>query len=301
MGTPCINIQRDPKGGRNFENYSEDPYLMGELAAEFVQRIQAQGLVGNAKHFAANNQETERMYIDETISERELYEIYFPAFKKCVEKGGVKSIMSAYNWINGIPCAHHRWMLTDVLRGEWNYEGFVVSDWRAAYHLVEAVKAGNDLAMPGPRDAQEIVDAINNGNMSMKELDKAVSNFLKGLTQMSVLKGRKHTTIDWEASAKTAYETAAEGITLLKNKNGTLPLAKNTKIAFFGEHAEQFIESGVGSDHVFTDKTSSLVECTASIVGKENVTVGELAENTEIAVVVVATEGQEGGDCVEMV
>lgn len=300
LGTPCINIQRDPKGGRNFENYSEDPYLMGELSAEFVKGIQEQGITGNAKHFAANNQETDRMFVDETISERALYEIYFPAFKKCVEKGGVKSIMSAYNWINGTPCAHHKWMLSDVLRDEWNFDGFVVSDWRAAYDLVEAVKAGNDLAMPGPRDAQEIVNAVKSGRISRKELDKAVGNFLKVLTQMPVMKGRKYKAVDWEISKAIAYETAAEGITLLKNKKHVLPLQTDAKIAFFGENADQFIESGVGSGHVFTNRTSSLVKCTAEIVGKERVTVNALAEDTEAAVVVVSTEGQEGGDCVDM-
>ncbi|MDO5541070.1 MAG: glycoside hydrolase family 3 N-terminal domain-containing protein [Eubacteriales bacterium] len=300
LGTPCINIQRDPKGGRNFENYSEDPYLTGELSAEFVKAIQEQGIVGNAKHFAANNQETDRMFIDEMIPERALYEIYFPAFKKCVEEGRAGSIMSAYNWINGTPCAHHKWMLTDVLRREWNYEGFVVSDWRAAYNLVEAVKAGNDLAMPGPRDKQEIIDAVNEGRLSVEELDKAVGNFLKGLTKMQAVRGRKYHTIDWEASARTAYETAAEGITLLKNKDETLPLKKDKKVAVFGERAGQFIESGVGSGHVFTDKTSSLISCVAEIVGKENVTVDALAEDTQAAIIVVSTEGQEGGDCTSM-
>lgn len=300
LGTACINIQRDPKGGRNFENYSEDPFLMGELSSEYVKGVQEQGIIGNAKHFAANNQETDRMFVDETISERALYEIYFPAFKKCVEKGGVKSIMSAYNWVNGCPCAHHKWMLGDVLRGEWGFDGFVVSDWRAAYNLVEAVKAGNDLAMPGPRDAQEIVDAVNNGRMTIEELDKAVRNFLRVLTQMPVMKGRKYTSIDWEDSKKIAYETACEGITLLKNKNQALPLKKEEKIAFFGEHAEQFIESGIGSGHVFTDKTTSLIECVKVIVGEDHVTVNELVEDTTTAIVVVATEGQEGGDCVEM-
>lgn len=300
LGTPCINIQRDPRGGRNFENYSEDPFLTGELSAEFVKGIQAQGITGNAKHFAANNQETDRMFVDETIPERVLHEIYFPAFRKCVEKGGVKTVMSAYNWINGTPCAHNRWLLKDVLRGQWHFEGFVMSDWRAAYNLTEAVKAGNDVAMPGPRDPQEILDALDGGMLTMEELDCAVRNFLKVLTQMQAVKGRKYTSIDREESARTAYETAAEGITLLINKDRTLPLEEGTDIAVFGKSAEQFIDSGVGSGHVFTDKTSSLTQCLKKLAGERHVSVDGFAAHTDAAVVVVSTEGQEGGDCVDM-
>lgn len=300
LGTPCINIQRDPRGGRSFENYSEDPYLTGELGSEYVRGIQEQGVIGNAKHFAANNQETERMFVDEEISERALYEIYFPAFRKCVENGSVKSIMSAYNWINGIPCAHYKWLLKDVLRGEWNFDGFVVSDWRAAYDLTTAVKAGNDLAMPGPRDKQEIIDAVHSGILKQEELDKAVENFLRILSRMQVMKGKKYKKIDWKESARTAYETATEGITLLKNRESVLPLKKEEQIAFFGKHAAQFIDSGIGSGHVFTDKTTSLITCVKNIVGEDHISVNRLEENTTTAIVVVSTEGQEGGDAVNM-
>lgn len=297
LGTPCINIQRDPRGGRGFESYSEDPYLTAVLGACFVRGIQDQGITANVKHFAANNQETERMRIDEIIPERALYEIYLPAFKACVTEGGAKSLMSAYNWINGYPCAQNSWLLRKVLRDEWDYEGFVVSDWRAAYDHAASVKAGNDLAMPGPRDPEEIVQAVKKGSLRQEELDEAVEHFLKVLVDMPVMRGRSHTSVDFQASARSAYETAAEGITLLKNRGEVLPLSENTHVAFFGDKSDKMIESGIGSGHVFTDKTSSLVECVQRIVGDENIAQGEIREDTQAVVVTVATEGQEGGDC----
>lgn len=300
LGTPCINIQRDGRGGRGFENYSEDPYLTAELSSCFAQGINEQGIITNAKHFAANNQETERMRIDEIIPERALYEIYFPAFKACVRKGGVKSIMSAYNWINGKPCAQNEWLLRDVLRNEWGFDGFVVSDWRAAYDLVQAVRAGNDLAMPGPRDEQEIINALQDGMLSIGDLDEAVEHFLKVLVSMPVMQGRKFEKIDFKDSSRTAYETAAEGITLLKNKDHVLPLTDHMEIAVFGEKAGRFIESGIGSGHVFTDKTSSLLENIKKTVGEDHVSVNAFTEKTEVAIVVVSTEGQEGGDCADI-
>lgn len=298
--SPSINIQRDPRGGRNFEYYSEDPYLTGELAAEYCRGVQAQGVLANAKHFAANSQETERMRINEIIPERALQEIYLPAFKKCVQKGGVQSVMSSYNWVNGYPCAQNEWLLKDVLRNEWGFEGTVVSDWRAAYDLPKAIKAGNDLAMPGPRDYQEILDAIEEGNLSEEDLDLAVKHILMMLTKMPSVTGRRYSSVDFDKSAKTAYQTALEGITLLKNKNRVLPLTEKMRVAVFGEKAEQFIESGIGSGHVFTDRTTSLVECIRSIVGSEHIAVGEITKDTQAVIVVVSTDGQEGGDCVDM-
>lgn len=296
LGTPCINIQRDGRGGRCFENYSEDPYLAGELGASFARGVSEQGIVANAKHFAANNQETERMRVDEIIPERALHEIYFPAFKSCIQKGGVKTIMSAYNWINGKPCAQNEWLLKKVLRKEWGFDGCVVSDWRAAYNLLDAVKAGNNLAMPGPRDAKEIQRAVEQGEITEEELDKRVEEFLRVLKEMPVSRGRRYKTIDFQASAHRAYETALEGITLLKNQRNTLPLSEDNQIAIFGQGALKFIESGTGSGHVFTDKTTSLLSCMENIAGASSISYGRFQENTDTAVVVVSTEGQEGGD-----
>lgn len=300
LGTPCINIQRDPRGGRGFENYSEDPFLTGELAAEFVKGIQDQGIIANVKHFAANNQETDRMHINEIIPERALYEIYFPAFQACIQKGGAKTVMSAYNWINGKACAQNEWLLKDVLRGEWGFDGFVVSDWRASYDFVQAVKAGTDLTMPGPRNPQEILDAIRSGVLSREDLDKAAGNFLNILKQMPALDGRKHTEIPYLLSAETAYETACEGITLLKNEGGALPLKKDSHVAFFGQGASSLIESGIGSGHVFTDKSGNLLERARNIAGNNHITHNRIESDTQSVVLVVSTEGQEGGDCTDI-
>lgn len=300
LGTPCINIQRDPRGGRGFENYSEDPYLTAELAACFAKGVQEQGIIADVKHFAANNQETDRMRVNEIIPERALYEIYFPAFKACVQKGGAKNVMAAYNWINGEACALNKWLLSDVLRGEWGFEGFVVSDWRASYDFVKAVQAGTDLTMPGPRDPQEIIEAVNNGSLAVSDIDKAVEHFLGVLIDMPTLKGRKYTTIDTEFSRKTAYDVATEGITLLRNQDNILPLNKDAHVAFFGDKCHKMHDCGVGSGHVYTNKTSSLIARTEEIVGRDNLAVNEIRDNTDVVVVTVATDGQEGGDCPNM-
>ena len=150
LGTPNVNIHRDPLNGRLFEGYSEDPCLVSKLAPAFVKGVQAEGVIADVKHFAANSQEKDRMGVNEIISERALREIYFPGFKACVD-AGCKSVMSAYNKINGEPCAMNHWLLTDVLRGDWGFDGFVVSDWSASYDQVISLAAGNDLIMPGPR------------------------------------------------------------------------------------------------------------------------------------------------------
>jgi len=168
---PNVNIHRDPLGGRLFEGYSEDPFLVSSLAPAFVKGVQSEGIAANIKHFAANNQETNRSTVNEHIPERALREIYFPGFKACVQEGGGKTVMSAYNAINGEYCAQNRWLLTDVLRGEWGFEGFVVSDWGAAYDQVKALKAGNDVDMPGPRPVDGAARAVKDGELDEAQID----------------------------------------------------------------------------------------------------------------------------------
>ncbi len=237
LGSPNVNIHRDPMNGRVFEGYSEDPCLAASLAPEFVKGLQAEGPIANVKHFAANNQETHRQNVDETIPLRALEEIYFPGFKACVQEGKVKSVMSAYNKINGTACAMNHWLLTDVLRGEWGFDGLVVSDWGAAYDQAKAIAAGNDLDMPGPRDIQPILDAVANGSLKMEEIDLAVSRMLQMLLDMPVMKGRKYDKIDPDYSKDVAYRCAEEGITLLKN-DGLLPLKKGCKTQLFRQRQQ---------------------------------------------------------------
>lgn len=299
LGTPCINIHRNPLGGRSFESYSEDPYLISELAPNYCIGVQNQGVIADVKHFAANNQETERESVDEIISKRALYEIYFPGFKACVQKGGVKNVMTAYNYINGEACAHNSWLIRDVLRGEWGFDGFVVSDWGGVYDQVEAIRAGNDLSEPGPRDTKPIIDAVNEGRLEEACLDEAVEHYLNVLVEMPVMKGRRYHDIDSEQSRKTAYETACEGITLLKN-DGVLPLNEETQVSFYGEKCKQFLDCGIGSGRVHTDKTSSLIECSRKHARPGHILVSEMKDLTDVVVISAAAAGQEGCDRTDM-
>lgn len=296
LGSPNVNIHRDPLNGRVFEGYSEDPCLTSELAPEFVKGVQDEGLIADVKHFAANNQETHRQNIDETIPLRALYEIYFPGFKACVQEGGVKSVMDAYNKVNGTACAMNSWLLTDVLRKEWGYKGLVVSDWGAVYDQAEAIAAGNDLDMPGPRDIQPIVDAVRDGKLSEKVLDLAAAHVMEMLLDMPVMKGRKTEIIDRDYSRRAAYRGAAEGCVLLKNRNSLLPLGRGTNISFIGEHSRKFLESGGGSAMVHTDQSTSMVEVMKEKIGKEHVRFGTMEEEDDVVVITVSAWGQEGND-----
>lgn len=295
LGSPNVNIHRDPLNGRVFEGYSEDPCLAAKLAPQFVRGVQEEGLVANVKHFAANNQETHRQNIDEHIPVRALYEIYFPGFKACVDEG-VKSVMSAYNKINGKACAMNGWLLTDVLRKEWGYQGMVVSDWGAVYDQAEALAAGNDLDMPGKRDISPILTAVENGTLAVEALDQAAERVLNMLLEMPVMRGfRKNERIDREYSREAAYRAAAEGIVLLKNE-GVLPLDPKEKVSFIGDKSLKFVESGGGSAVVYTDQSTSLYEEAKALAGDNKVCYGEITEDADVVVITVSAPGQEGTD-----
>lgn len=299
LGTPNVNIHRDPLNGRLFEGYSEDPCLVTKLAPSFVKGIQETGVVANVKHFAANNQETDRRTVNEMIPERVLREIYLPGFKACVQDGKCKTVMSAYNAINGTFCAMNRWLLTDVLRNEWGFDGFVVSDWTAAYDQVEAYRAGNDMDMPGPRSIDKVVSAVRAGELDEAVIDCALERVLSIMLEMPVMKGHRYKTLDREGSRKAAYESVKEGIVLLKN-NGVLPLKKEGKLAFYGERSKKFMDCGGGSANVITDQTSSMFACSEEILGKGNVSFEMISEDAQAVVVTVSSSGQEGFDRSEM-
>ncbi|MDP4093882.1 MAG: glycoside hydrolase family 3 C-terminal domain-containing protein [Bacillota bacterium] len=296
LGTPNVNIHRDPLNGRLFEGYSEDPCLVSKLAPSFVKGVQEEGVIANAKHFAANNQETERVGVNEHIPVRALHEIYFPGFKACVKEGRVKTIMSAYNKINGKACSANKWLLTEVLRGKWGFEGFVMSDWGAVSDQVEAYRAGNDLVMPGPRNVKNIIEAVNTGILNENVLDNCIADFLGIMLEMPVMKGRRYIDIDSEYSKKAAYRAAAEGCVLLKNDNGLLPLNKNMRISFFGERSRKFVESGSGSAEVWTDLSSNIFDSTIEKIGEKAVAFGAIENNTDAVVITVGAAGQEGSD-----
>ncbi|MBE6973410.1 MAG: hypothetical protein E7440_05980 [Ruminococcaceae bacterium] len=296
LGTPGVNLLRDPRGGRGFEYYSEDPFLMTKLAPQYPLGVQEQGVLADVKHFAVNNQETNRKTVNSIVSERVLREMYFPGFKACVQEGGVKNVMTSYNAINGSFASQNKWILEDVLRKDWGFEHFVVSDWTGVYDQVAAVEAGNDLCMPGPRDITPIVEAVKNGTLAEARLDQAVENVLNALVEMPVMKGRKYTDLDAEEGRQVAYDAAAAGIILLKNENNTLPLAEDTNTAFFGPRCKKFEDSGVGSGRVMTDKTTSLLDSAASIVGEDKVTFDTVTGDTKAVVVTIFSAGQEGAD-----
>lgn len=296
LGSPNVNIHRDPLNGRVFEGYSEDPCLTSKLAPNYVRGVQDEGLIADVKHFAANNQETHRMNVNEIISERALYEIYLPGFRACIQDAGCKSVMDAYNKINGTACSQNKWLLGDVLRKQWGFEGLVVSDWNAVYNRAAALEAGNDLQMPGPRPAQQLIDAVENGTLSMEAIDRAVRLMLEMLVQMPTQQGKPVPKLDREYSRKAAHQAAAEGAVLLKNRNGLLPLSKNVRLSFLGERSKKFLESGGGSAMVFTDQSTSLVDVTAETIGAENVTFGKISADSDAVVITVSAWGQEGND-----
>lgn len=298
LGTPNVNIHRDPLNGRLFEGYSEDPCLVSKLAPNLVRAVQEEGVIADVKHYAANNQETNRMGVNEHIPERALREIYLPGFGACV-KEGCKTVMSAYNLINGVPCAMNQWLLDDVLRKEWGFDGFVVSDWSAAYEQAEACAAGNDVVMPGPRQISPLVNAVKTGELDEKKLDVCVENYLNVLLEMPVMKGRKYTSIDQKPGSKAAYEAAKEGITLLKN-DGVLPLSKDSDICFYGPRSRKFVESGAGSAQVLTPLTTNMYDCTADKLGTDKVTFESITENTQAVIVTIGANGQEGADRIDM-
>ena len=298
LGTPNVNIHRDPLNGRLFEGYSEDPCLVSTLAPELVKGVQKFDVAANVKHFAANNQETNRVGINETISERALQEIYFPGFKACVQEGKVQTVMSAYNRINGVPCTESHWLLTELLREEWGFDGMVVSDWGAVYHPVEAIIAGNDLAMPGPIDGTPLVKAVEEGRLDEKLLNQAVKRILevRDFALWNSWADETQTTIGtqaisfhseeadmfnkdelYQATTKAAYDAAMEGIVLLKNENNTFPLKKEqvSKLVVVGSGAEQLLECGTGSAGITTNRTSCLSKGLRDAFGEKNVLVPE--------------------------
>lgn len=300
LGSPNVNIHRDPRNGRLFEGLSEDPCLVSKLAPELVKGVQEEDIGADVKHYAANNQETLRVGINEHISERALREIYFPGFKACVQDGKAMTVMSAYNSINGEPCAHNGWLLNKVLKEEWGFEGFVVSDWGAAYDKAKAQAAGNDVDMPGPRDIAPVIKAVKDGELTEDQINDSVSRFLGAIVDLMEMRRTRKKDFDREASRKVAYDMAAQGITLLRNDNDLLPLDKNKSVSFFGEKSKCFLSSGEGSGLVITDQRTSLVDEVKGKIGDGKVFVGEITDQTDVVVVVASLSSSEGWDHKDM-
>lgn len=261
---PAVNIKRSPLCGRNFEYYSEDPYVAGEMAASFIQGVQSQQVGTSIKHFYANNQEHRRMSSSSEMSERTAREIYLAAFERPVRKAKPWTVMCAYNRINGVYAAENKEALTDILRGEWNFHGFVVSDWGAVNDRVADLESGMDLEMPssfGMRDA-EIVKAVRCGRLPEAVLDRAVTRILRIVQRY--LDGRNPDAVfDRDADHELAREIASQCMVLLKNEDHILPLSKTETAAFIGKFAESPRFQGGGSSHINCHKVESALEMAA--------------------------------------
>ncbi len=246
---PGVNIKRSPLCGRNFEYFSEDPYLAGELAVAWIDGIQSGGVGASLKHFAVNNQETRRMSVSAQVDERTLREIYLPAFEAAVIRARPWTVMCAYNRINGEYASEHRPLLTDVLRGEWGFEGVVVSDWASVHDRPTALAAGLDLEMPGPRPRRvaAVIEAVESGALAEADLDRAALRVVRmALRAAEVAKGVPFDVGEHHALAR---RIAAQGIVMLKN-DGVLPLADGGRIAVIGEAAKRPRFQGGGSSQI---------------------------------------------------
>ncbi|WP_241387348.1 glycoside hydrolase family 3 C-terminal domain-containing protein [Rhodococcus sp. CH91] len=248
---PGINIKRSPLCGRNFEYLSEDPLLSGVLGAALVRGIQSRGVGTSLKHFAANNQETDRMRVSADIDPRPLREIYLRGFQRVVQDAHPWTVMCSYNRINGVYSSRNPWLLTDVLRGEWGFDGLVVSDWGAVDDRVASLRAGLDLEMPatGGRTDAEIVASVRAGSLDEAVLDEAAGRVV-GLVQKIVGGADPDATFDSEAHHALAREVAGQSIVLLRNETGLLPLAADTDVAVIGELARTPRYQGAGSSRI---------------------------------------------------
>lgn len=265
---PAVNIKRSPLCGRNFEYYSEDPYLAGETAAAFINGVQKHHVGTSIKHFAANNQEYNRMSCSSDADERTLREIYFPAFETAVKKSQPYTVMCSYNQLNGTFASENPWLLTDVLRGDWGFKGYVMSDWGAVNDRVAGLKAGLELEMPSSNGVydKEIVAAVKDGSLDETILDEACERILNIIFEYTEHRENQEFTL--EADRELAKKIAAESMVLLKN-DSILPLKDTEKIAFIGEFAKKPRFQGGGSSHINSFRVSNVID---SVSDNANIT-----------------------------
>ncbi|MCP4763808.1 MAG: hypothetical protein GY870_18700, partial [archaeon] len=273
---PGVNIYRVPTNGRNFEYMGEDPFLASEMSSSYIQGVQSKKIATTIKHFACNYSDHDRHRMNSVVSERALHEIYFPTFRKAVKKAGTKGIMCAYNLINGVHCSEDKWLLTDILRNKWNYDGFVISDWNSLYSTKYALLAGLDLEKPSGKfyNMKEINKLLLKEEITTEDINKPVKNLLKVFFEMGFYEKpfKDKEALEYgEKHDKIALKMAEEGIVLLKNEKNILPLElssnKSKKIVVLGRNAHPTPTSGGGSCMVAPYKPKSIYEGLKDVVG----------------------------------
>lgn len=258
---PGANIKRSPVCGRNFEYFSEDPYLSTEMAASHINGVQSQGVGTALKHFAANNQEYKRMTVDTVVDERTLREIYLASFEGAVKQSQPWTLMCSYNKLNGVYCSESKYLLTDILKEEWGYQGFVMSDWGAVNERADGLAAGLELEMPasfGEGD-KKIIDAVKTGRLPESVLDKAVERLLNIIFRAADNK-KSNASYNREIHHQAAREAARESMVLLKNEDGVLPFKKGETLAVIGAFARSPRYQGGGSSHVNPSELDDILE-----------------------------------------
>ncbi len=251
---PCVNIARLPMGGRTFEGYGEDPYLVSRMAVSYIEGVQSEGVAATVKHYAANNQEYERMFVDEKISERALNEIYLPAFKASVEEAHVLAVMAAYNKVNGYYCTENDYLLKKKLKDDWGFTGLVMSDWGAVHSSIPVVNSGTDLEMPKGQflNQNTLLPAVKSGEVKESTIDDKVRRILRVIFKLGLFDHTRtadSSLVNTPEHQRTAYRAAIEGIVLLKNDGNILPLdlSKLKSIAVIGPNAAVARTTGGGS------------------------------------------------------
>ena len=267
MLAPGVNIYRAPQCGRNFEYFGEDPYLAGSMAATYVRSVQSQGVVATVKHFAVNNQEYDRYNVSSDLDERTLHEIYLPAFRAAVVDGGAGAVMTAYNLVNGTYCSHHSYLIKDVLKGQWKFDGIVMSDWGATHDSIAATNAGLDLEMPSGEymNRKNLLPAIKQGDVKITTIDDKIRRILRIMFRFGFFdRDQTDTTLPLynPDSRLIALDAAREGIVLLKNESDVLPLDRSSisSLAVVGPNAHPAVTGGGGSSLMQPFRTISYLD-----------------------------------------
>lgn len=260
---PGVNMKRSPLCGRNFEYFSEDPYLAGELGAAYIAGVQSKGVGTSLKHFAANNQETRRLAGCSVVDERTLREIYLPAFENAVKKAQPWTVMNCYNKVNGVHGSDNHFLQTQILRDEWGFEGLVVSDWGAVNNRVQGITAGNDLEMPSSSgyNTRKLIDAVTSGRLTMDALDVCVTRVLELIAKSMPVLEKEQPRYDENAHHALARKIVGESAVLLKNEDSILPLQRDKKLLVIGEMAQNPRIQGDGSSLIHPTRVDNACDC----------------------------------------